>query len=618
MTRPAGRTAGWVRSGLLVAAAGCLLALAAADDASGQPAAGEGPVSSSSYQTAARFADLEYPVSYLGAVFHTQHPYHRTHATATDPMHYLAEVDMVERPGSDLDLSIAVEGQSDRPRYQFCESSDKCGDVIVQAAPAGQLYLYTPPFGDLRLRRDYTYLGGFPRRSVELSASDAASGLKVYREVLVGPPSRASGCEDYDDYTPDAFTCLFNRELLPAAPVTGAGVETLRDGLPGLVQDSDNYRLVFAEEFDGARPPANADGCRDGLSTLDPAVWSYGDACLNVDSKGEPCNTVADGAMVIALSGSCGVFVSTFGLLAFKYGYVEIKYTVDAYRWPGVYANYNLLLWGQNKRANLRDQYGIVIEDWEDYLKRTEVEIDILEWEVNSRRSEAHQYANWHFSVARRDLAPVATNKMYWFCRSHRRSIGPPPFAEQGGTGKAAAGGAGDAGEVDRSSDLPVDMADLLRVLQELIGQLPGTTGTDPECPDDATFTVTWGLEWTPRGYRNFVKVDDVHSELTLVPKDKITLRSRPVTESKGRLKAGPQVYGALPEDEYFEYLVPGDTGSLLEKVGVSHIPLPVVVNTWGHYNPDDHPYIRTRMHIDYIRVWQPENLYTDMEPVYQ
>ena len=566
MTRPAGRTAGWVRSGLLLAAAGCLLALAAADDASGQPAAGEGPVSSSSHQAAVRFADLEYPVSFYGRIYKYDHQDNWPSATATLRMHHFAEVGTVERPGSDLDLSIAVEGQSDRPRYQFCKSSDKCGDVFVQAAPQGLLYLYTPErFGN------YTYLGGFPRRAVELSALDADSALKVYREVLVGPPSRAAGCEDYDDYTPDAFMCLFNRELLPAAPVTGAGVETLRDGLPGLVQDSDNYRLVFAEEFDGAQPPANADGCRDGLSTLDPAVWNYFYECARVDSKGEPCANVADGALVIAISGRCDTFLNTFGLVAVKYGYVEIKYTVNSDHWPGVYANYNLLLWGQNKRANLRDQYGVVIEDWEDYLKRTEVEIDMLEYEVDHQRSEAHQYANWHFSVPGRDLAPVATNKLYWYCRPHRRSIGPPAVPDRG-----------------------------------------------RPCPDSAVFTVTWGIEWTPRGYRNFVKVDDVHTELTLVPKDKIALRTRPVTESNGRLRAGRDVFGALPEDEYFEYLVPGDTDSLLEKVGVSHIPLPVASSTWGHYDPDDHPYIRTRMQVDYIRVWQPENLYTDMEPAYQ
>ena len=29
-------------------------------------------------------------------------------------------------------------------------------------------------------------------------------------------------------------------------------------------------------------------------------------------------------------------------------------------------------------------------------------------------------------------------------------------------------------------------------------------------------------------------------------------------------------------------------------------------------------PYIRRRLTFDYVRVWQPENHYADMEPVYQ
>ena len=32
----------------------------------------------------------------------------------------------------------------------------------------------------------------------------------------------------------------------------------------------------------------------------------------------------------------------------------------------------------------------------------------------------------------------------------------------------------------------------------------------------------------------------------------------------------------------------------------------------------EQHPYIRRRLTFDYIRLWQPENHYADMEPVYQ
>jgi hypothetical protein len=46
---------------------------------------------------------------------------------------------------------------------------------------------------------------------VELSATDADSGLKVCREVTVNPPAAAAGCEDFGDGMPEAFTCLFLR-----------------------------------------------------------------------------------------------------------------------------------------------------------------------------------------------------------------------------------------------------------------------------------------------------------------------------------------------------------------------------------------------------------------------
>ncbi|MCY4663426.1 MAG: hypothetical protein OXC00_02030 [Acidimicrobiaceae bacterium] len=70
--------------------------------------------------------------------------------------------------------------------------------------------------------------------------------------------------------------------------------------------------------------------------------------------------------------------------------------------------------------------------------------------------------------------------------------------------------------------------------------------------------------------------------------------------------------------DRYFEYVDSDDTGTLLEQVAVGHIPLPFFLSAWSFMEPDRHPYIRQRLKFDYIRVWQPENLYTDMEPVYQ
>ena len=71
-------------------------------------------------------------------------------------------------------------------------------------------------------------------------------------------------------------------------------------------------------------------------------------------------------------------------------------------------------------------------------------------------------------------------------------------------------------------------------------------------------------------------------------------------------------------KDGFFEYLVPGDTGSLLDQVGVAHVPLPLHLSTWSFMVKERHPYIRRHLTFDHVRVWQPENHYADMEPVYQ
>lgn len=559
-----------------------LLALATPSGAAVEEApAGRGPVSSSAHDAAAEFTGLEYSVPFYGRLFSTStrdEPDAPQASTTSDYM-YFGDVHLDMRAGSNLDLSIAVEGQPDASSHQFCNPPDDCDDVTVRATSEGLLYLHVS-----RDRRNlFIYLGGFPLQPVELSASDAGSELKVYREVLVGPSPTAGGCEDYGDDTPEAYTCLFLRELLPPAPAR-TDVAALRTGLPELVQDSDNYRLVFAEEFNGTPPAANADGCRDGLSTLDDAVWNYYNACSNLDSRGEPCGNVVNGALVMGDAGRCkagltapfGSFIlGTYGKLQFRYGYLEMKYTVNADRWQGLYSNYNLILFPRGERLRyLWDQYGVEIQDLEDFLTTSEVEIDIVEYDANSRSDVAHQYLNWGFAAPWRHLTPTRTNKRIFYCNSDPRSI----------------------------------------------------VESTKQCRSSDTFTVTRGIEWTPRGYRTYIKVDGFHSDgLTLVPKDKIEVETKKVIERNGALTARALTEEELSElnsgegkDRYFEYLDPGDTSTLMEQASIAHVPLPIAMSVWGFLDADINPYIRTRMKIDYIRVWQPQNRYTDMEPVYQ
>ncbi|WP_419847533.1 hypothetical protein [Candidatus Poriferisocius sp.] len=558
------------RKGVVVLCIAGLLATASAGGSAGATGGG--------YQPAAGIADAVYSVPFYGRLWSDQvnDRVLSPQAAATQSANYFAQVAVTERDGSALDLSFAVEGQTDASEYQTCHPDEGCTDVTVRATPDGLLYLHTErdsPAG----RVYYTHLGGFASRAVELSAADADSGLKVYREVAVDRSPAVAGCADYGDDTPEAFTCLFLRQLLPAGQAASADEAALRAKLPKLVQDSSNYRLVFAEEFNGTPPPADANGCRDGLSTLDPGVWNYFNACSNVDSRGEPCGNVGSGGYTMAEAGTCtpgvaGPFASsdlnTSGLLHMKYGYIEIEYTFNIDQWRWIYYNYTTLLNLRGHRLHeLRDQYGVEIESWEDHLKHSGVELDIFEfsggYDLGYQNFDvAHQYANWAVRDLPETLLPLQAQKWVDFC------------AIDGGQGIVAN---------------------------------PGAIGN--RCESTDSFTVTRGIEWTPRGYRTYIWVHGLQDGLTLIPKDKIGIQ---------QLRDGKVRKAKKTRNQFFENLVPGDASTLLEKAGVAHVPLPLHLSTWGFMLPDRHPYIRQRMTVDYVRVWQPENHYTDMEPVYQ
>ncbi|WP_419927333.1 hypothetical protein [Candidatus Poriferisocius sp.] len=521
-----------------------------------------GPVTSDSHSPAVSFTAMDYPVGFWQRIFGATEPADSSSPqlkapTGTFTFAWFGEVTAYER-SDDLDLLFAVEHQQDPSGYQFCASPDICGDVNVAVTPEGLLYLQWP-----LPHADFGYFADFPARSVEVSAADAASSLKVYREVLVGPPTAESGCEDYGVNNPDAYACLFLREVIPKGFGDSSNEATLRAKLPSLVQDAANYNLVFSEEFNGTLPAANAAGCIDGLSTLDTDVWSYRDACDNIDSRGETCGNVVNGHLVIGATGTCyNEKISTHGNLHAKYGYFEVKYTVNARRWPQ-FANLNVVLHARGERLRgLFDRYGVDIDNWEDYLTNVDVEVDLVEYDAQNRQDVSHQYGNWAFNFRNADMEPIRTVKWNRYC--------------------------GGFYSITNNPNLP--------------------------CRATDTFTVTRGVEWTPRGYRTFVKVDGITDDMIVVPEDKIGVEVRRVIDGEIRYREG---LGGSDKDKYFEYLDPEDPDTLLEQVVVSHVPLPIAIGTWGWLG-EKHPYIRTRMKVDHVRLWQPENHYSDMEPVFQ
>ena len=133
------------------------------------------------------------------------------------------------------------------------------------------------------------------------------------------------------------------------------------------------------------------------------------------------------------------------------------------------------------------------------------------------------------------------------------------------------------------------------------------------DCSRTGTVTVTKGLEWTPRGYRTFYRVHELHDELKVLRKDHIDIQRKSVV---GGACPGRWT-NVSPKDDFFEFADADDPDTVIEKVGVGHMPAPFRFFIW-HNNRNGSTEVRTFFRLDYIRVFQPRNRYADMEPVYQ
>ena len=102
------------------------------------------------------------------------------------------------------------------------------------------------------------------------------------------------------------------------------------------------------------------------------------------------------------------------------------------------------------------------------------------------------------------------------------------------------------------------------------------------------------------------------------VPKEKIDIVIKPVVpDGEGFQIGSSQRPTGAARDAYFEYLDAENQTRLLRKAAVGHVPLPLSIGSWGFF-PSANDVAENRLSLDYIRIWQPQNNYTDMEPVYQ
>ena len=426
------------------------------------------------------------------------------------------------------------------------------------------------------------YMEDFEEQRVQLSAKDAGSALKVYREVLVKPPADSPDCADFPDKDVDRYTCLFLRETLPAAPP--ATTSAMRDSLPGLVQPTDNYSLVFAEEFNGTAEK-DPKACYNGMATLDRSIWNFPDHCQRAyptSSSGAPvpCVNVEDGHFYMSRTSWCGGGMETEGSFQYQYGYLEVKYTVnirDRKDLPPWYHNYAFFV-GHAGLPSLNEfpEYNVALNSYEDMSKYVETEIDVFEFIPRDKMDIFHQYGNFYNTVKSLDGAPRRSVKAFFYC------IPRPRYGWYGNVGLFFS---------PASCNKPTK-----------------------------TVTVTKGVEWTPRGYRTFMKVDGVHDEFQVLQASNIA------TEIEGARKIDGKVVYYGPRRRYTRGFFEGTGDDILEQIAIGHRPASLWLNAWGHPTCDagEEPPcaksadIKTKMQIDYIRIFQPANRYTDMEPVYK
>lgn len=489
--------------------------------------------------------------------------------TATREAHRVLGLIQVE--GSTSGVTFAVEGQPDAAANHYCRGGS-CFDVGVEVHREGGL-LY-PRLQDYGGRVDTvggkTRVDDFVAQRIEVSAEDDSSGRKVYRELLVAAPARSPFCDDFQAKDASRFECVFNRQRLPTASWSTPEEATLVQSLPDkLVYAKEDYSLVFAEDFDGESE--QPDSCWNGMDTLDTGVWNYrgGNSCERVDSSGVPCESIDEGHLRLGKSyGSCQTpGINTHGKFEYRYGYLEAKYIFRVH--PRLfYYNHSFVIGNiDGARRELWGRYNVVVDSYEGIARHHDVEIDVFEETPSHKIGISHEYINASSKVYAAAAAPRSSRRETTYC-NHRNSA--LNFRPRG-------------------------------------------------CVGTYDVVVTRGIEWTPRGYRTLLKVEGVHDDFIVYPERLILLSEDEVSVSSSGKVTFPKakVLTGDARSRFFERLDAADPDSRLVQLAIAHKPQSISIGTWG-YPQSNHRTIPSLLRVDYVRVFQPANGYSDMEPLYQ
>ena len=470
------------------------------------------------------------------------------------------------------ELEFSVEHLPDKSSQQFCWHPEivstltepSCSNLEIKArSTSGWLHMYVD-IQKTRARKTYRAwpsMSDYPVQRVTIAAAATGEQLKVYRDVIIRPPDPIVDCSDYPERNRERFNCIFNGEKLPPKPTVDSAADLLDDTL-NLTQNEDNYELVFREEFDSS---ADLTPCQN-LAELRQSVWNLSlDACNTTDADGNPCAGLIDGAFFMTNNWGCTAStMNTAGLLAFKYGYVEVKFKTRMHNY-GKYTNLNMIM-GTVRQPNKfwLNEYGVDIDDVESATTNLSHEVDMFECIDTHGTCYIHQYLN------------PGTPQAYLGDITGRRTAIGLSFC-YGTFGMK-----------------------LLRSSNELC-----------ERPPDFDVNVTLGLEWTPRGYRHQWKIDEIEGGFETVWEGSIAVKHY---NRFGTLHA---IHSRI-RAPYFERLVPDEQDSVLERIAIAHVPLRLELGSWSQGMTEEFNTSEVRLALDYIRIFRPRNRYVDMEPVYQ
>ena len=551
----------------LLAAAAAMCAIVAGP-ASGTVVA-TGSTEATEASVSLRIDDSEFELLPMQRLFRNDESRGASFKAAVPTTNYFGHVSVSSSQTTTPAITYSVEGQPDKESYQFCSyKTEVCEDVQIGVEEAsGHLFLHIDAFR----RQDGlsplpAHVEDFLAQPVELSAVETGTGRKIYRDVVIQLSSRVPDCGDYNSGTPELFACLMLGEYLPDEPP--ATTTAIRDALPdSLVQPKANYSLVFAEEFDGSKSPWPTGDCMTALTTITTFFSVKTEPCTHFDGNNDnpvPCEEIENGYYYTTKTKTCGSQIGTHGKFNFKYGYIEVKYEIERARTNSGYINHAVATIFRNMLAHSHQRYGITIDTEEDLLRYEENELDIIEFVSTAipRIDISHMYYNTHQHLS--GHSSVRTNQALHFCSSTETYaiLINPPGCRQSGT----------------------------------------------------TFVVTRGLEWTPKGIVNYVMVEDDPNYSSSL---------HPFKKSNYQLQYGTSrgwEHGLICGTDRDRYLVPIDSTStetdpaVFAQVAVGHLPLPLGIVTHGSSPPVS---ATNRLRIHHIRVFQPANRYTDMEPVF-